>query len=129
MAGPIACASVDNFSTADFVGFVNWTMVPFMSDLWESLLKEFCPATTGTRRKIFFDLADPEKRTPSDIARALKLILDFETYFEVILGLNEKEAYEIGQVLGLSTVNRSRDGLAANGRFQCIDRKLLGGRH
>jgi len=25
---------IDNFSTADFVGFVNWTMVPYMSDLW-----------------------------------------------------------------------------------------------
>jgi len=102
---------IDNFSTADFVGFVNWTMIPYMSDLWEALLNEFCPAT-HVRRKMFFDLADPEKRTPKDIARALKLIVDFEKYFEVILGLNEKEAYEIGEVLGLSTANHSRDGLA-----------------
>ena len=36
----------------------------------------------------------------------------FEKYFEVILGLNEKEAYEIGQVLGLVTANRTRDALA-----------------
>ena len=101
---------IDNFSTADCVGFVNWTMIPYMSDLWESLLQEFCPAT-HSRRKMFFDLADPEKRTPKDIARALELILSFEKYFEVILGLNEKETYEIGQVLGLKTTNRSRDGL------------------
>jgi sugar/nucleoside kinase (ribokinase family) len=104
---------IDNFSTADCVGFVNWTMVPYMSDLWESLLQEFCPVTPAPRRKMFFDLADPEKRTPQDIQRALELIVRFEKYFEVILGLNEKEAYEIGQVLGLSTSNRSRDGLAA----------------
>jgi ketohexokinase len=104
---------IDNFSTADFVGFVNWTMVPYMSDLWESLLQEFCPATPEPRRKMFFDLADPEKRKPQDIQRALELIVRFEKYFEVILGLNEKEAYEIGQVLGLNTANRSRDGLAA----------------
>jgi sugar/nucleoside kinase (ribokinase family) len=84
-----------------------------MSELWESLLQEFCPASGGHRRKIFFDLADPEKRNPRDIARALELILGFEKYFEVILGLNEKEAYAIGEVLGLSTANRSRDGLAA----------------
>jgi sugar/nucleoside kinase (ribokinase family) len=104
---------IDNFSTADLVGFVNWTMIPYMSDLWESLLQEFCPATPVPRRKMFFDLADPEKRTPQDIQRALELIVRFEKYFEVILGLNEKEAYEIGGVLGLHTASRSRDGLAA----------------
>jgi len=104
---------IDHFSTSELVAFVNWTMIPLMSDLWESLLKEFCPTTTGARRKIFFDLADPEKRTPKDIARALELIVAFEKYFEVILGLNEKEAYEIGQVLGLNTVRPTRDGLAA----------------
>lgn len=104
---------IDNFSTAELVGFVNWTMIPYMSDLWESLLGEFCPAPPFPRRKIFFDLADPEKRTPGDIARALEIIQRFEKYFEVILGLNEKEAYEIGQVLGLNTSNRSRDGLTS----------------
>lgn len=104
---------IDNFSTADLVGFVNWTMIPYMSDLWESLLGEFCPTPPHPRRKIFFDLADPEKRTPGDIARALEIIQRFEKYFEVILGLNEKEAYEIGSVLGLNTGNRSRDGLTA----------------
>src|SRR6266496_713200 len=103
---------IHNFSTADFVGFVNWTMVPYMTDLWESLLREFCPACSGARRKIFFDLADPEKRTPGDIARALQLIVAFEKYFEVILGLNEKEAHEIGKVMGLNAADRSREGLA-----------------
>jgi sugar/nucleoside kinase (ribokinase family) len=102
---------IDNFSTADLVGFVNWTMVPYMSELWESLLKEFCPATAGVRRKIFFDLADPEKRPAKDISRAIELITGFQKYFDVILGLNEKEAYEIGDVLGLPTSNRTRDGL------------------
>lgn len=104
---------IDNFSTADLVGFVNWTMIPYMSDLWESLLGEFCPAPPFPRRKIFFDLADPEKRTAGDISRALEIIQRFERYFEVILGLNEKEAYEIGKVLGLDTSNRSREGLTA----------------
>ena len=104
---------IDNFSTADLVGFVNWTMVPYMSELWESLLKEFCPATSGVRRKIFFDLADPEKRPAKDIHRAIELITGFQRYFDVILGLNEKEAFEIGDVLGLSTSNRTRDGLVA----------------
>ena len=28
---------IEKFSTSDLVGFVNWTMIPFMSDLWASL--------------------------------------------------------------------------------------------
>jgi len=104
---------IESFSTSDLVAFVNWTMIPYMSDLWESLLQEFCPAKTSVRRRIFFDLADPEKRMAEDISRALGLIGRFEEHFEVILGLNEKEAYEIGHVLGLPTGNKSRDGLAA----------------
>ena len=79
---------IEKFSTADLVGFVNWTMIPYMSEVWASLLDEFCPTDHSHRRKIFFDLADPEKRTLPDIARALDLITRFEKYFEVILGLN-----------------------------------------
>ena len=104
---------IERFSTAELVAFVNWTMVPYMSDLWASLLSEFCPNPRGARRKIFFDLADPEKRTPQDISRALELISHFEKFFDVILGLNEKEAYEVGKVLGLDTSSRSREGLAS----------------
>ena len=104
---------IEKFSTADLVAFVNWTMIPYMSDLWASLLHEFCPSPSACRRKIFFDLADPEKRTPGDIERALELISQFEEFFEVILGLNEKEACEVGHVLGLNIKNRTRDGLSA----------------
>ncbi len=106
---------IEIYSTADLVGFVNWTMIPYMSDLWSSLLDEFCPASNRRRRKMFFDLADPEKRTAKDILRALDLIGRFEKYFDVILGLNEKEAHEIGRVLGLSghDHSRSREDLVA----------------
>jgi sugar/nucleoside kinase (ribokinase family) len=103
---------IERFSTADLVAFVNWTMIPYMSDLWAALLGEFCPNPRAVRRKIFFDLADPEKRTPKDISRALELIAAFEKHFDVVLGLNEKEAYEVGKVLGLNTSVRTRDGLA-----------------
>lgn len=88
---------------AAFVGFVNWTMLPYMSNVWEAILKEVCPKLSGPRRRVFFDLADPEKRTPEDIRRALDLIGQFQKHFDVILGLNEKEANEIGEVLGLKS--------------------------
>ena len=100
------------FGSADLVGFVNWTMLPYMSDIWASIQAELLPGMSGPRRKIFFDLADPEKRLHTDIARALELIVKFQTKFDCILGLNEKEAYEIAQVIGLGSGPRQWDGLA-----------------
>ena len=99
------------FGSADLVGFVNWTMLTSMSDIWSSVLKEICPGMKGARRKLFFDLADPEKRTSHDILRALELIGQFQKHFDVILGLNEKESYEIGGNLGLKIDDHSPEGL------------------
>ncbi|NOS69735.1 MAG: hypothetical protein HOP33_07380 [Verrucomicrobia bacterium] len=96
---------------SQFVGFVNWTMLTCMNDMWASILKEICPKLTGPRRKLFFDLADPEKRTRADVLKALGLIADFEKYFDAILGLNEKEAYEVGGHLDFDTKDRSPEGL------------------
>jgi sugar/nucleoside kinase (ribokinase family) len=96
---------------AQFVGFVNWTMLTAMNDMWAAIQKDVCPKLTGPRRKLFFDLADPEKRTREDILKALGLITAFENYFDVILGLNEKEAYEIGGHLQLDTTDHSPEGL------------------
>ena len=101
----------DHFGRADLVGFVNWTMLTYMSDIWSAVLKEICPRMKGPRRKLFIDLADPEKRTNEDILRALELVADFQRYFDVILGLNEKEGYEIAKNLGLKVANHNPDGL------------------
>ncbi len=100
-----------HFGSADLVGFVNWTMLTHMSEIWGAVLRDVCPGMKGPRRKLFIDLADPEKRTREDIARALELISAFQRHFEVVLGLNEKESCEIGKVLGLKTSDASPDGL------------------
>ena len=102
----------EKFGAADLVGFVNWTMLPYMSQVWEAILREICPSMKTPRRTIFFDLADPEKRTREDILHALDLIGQFEDYFNVILGLNEKEAGEIGQVFGLKPQAGTPEALA-----------------
>lgn len=104
------------FNSADLVGFVNWTMVHHMSDLWEALQRELCPRLTGRRRFLFIDLADPAKRSEADIQHALQLITGFEDYFNVILGLNEREAVAIGEVLHLSPPSHTPEGLSALAR-------------
>ena len=105
-----------NVAGSQFVAFVNWTMLPYMSDIWSATLREICPTLTGPRRTIFFDLADPEKRTREDIVQALELIAAFEKHFDVILGLNEKESSEVGKSLGLNTSDRSPAGLVQLGQ-------------
>jgi len=99
---------------SSLVGFVNWTMLPFMSEIWEHVLSDICKGKPKTSRKIFFDLADPEKRTPEDIRKALDLIGKFSEYFDVILGLNEKESFEIAEVLGLPKQDVDPDGISTN---------------
>ena len=105
-----------NITSSDFVGFVNWTMLPYMNEIWSATLKEVCTRISGPRRRLFFDLADPEKRTAADIHRALDLIVAFEKHFDVIFGLNEKESSEIGKNLGLTTSDHSPEGLAKLGQ-------------
>lgn len=101
---------------SDIVGFVNWTMLTYMNGIWEAILKEVCPKLKGPRKKLFIDLADPEKRTKEDILKALKLITAFEKHFDVIFGLNQKESAEIGKVLGLDIKDQSEAGLAKLGQ-------------
>jgi sugar/nucleoside kinase (ribokinase family) len=76
-------------------------MLPHMSDIWEKLLTQIVPNVSKKPRKFFVDLADPEKRTHKDIHDALDILAKFQGPFDVILGLNLKEAGEILEVLGL----------------------------
>jgi len=88
------------FDNSRLMAMVNWTMITQMSEIWEKLIGEIVPG--GSRqRKLFVDLADPEKRTAEDILGALKLLTRFQDHIDVTLGLNLKEAGEIEEVLGL----------------------------
>jgi sugar/nucleoside kinase (ribokinase family) len=86
---------------AGFIAMVNWTMLPYMTDIWREVLAEF--TDSNSRKTIFFDLADPEKRSREDILEALGIISQFQKLHDVVLGLNEKEAMQVGDVLDLPT--------------------------
>jgi hypothetical protein len=106
------------FANASLVGLQNWTMLPHMSDIWEHVLTEICPKMPAQpRHTFFFDLADPEKREPGDIRHALDLIGRFQKYFDVYLGLNEKESFEIGEVLGYRGAHEGEDAVKAVAKF------------
>ena len=102
-------------SECQLFGMENWTMIPYMSDIWEGLIEEVFPLLPERAEKpiAFFDLADPEKRTKEDILRAMELIGKFEDKFRAILGLNEKEVYLIAEALGVEVCDSTADKLKA----------------
>jgi hypothetical protein len=76
---------------ADLFASVNWTMLPMMNALWEILLNECIPNLTPKKRLFFVDLADPEKRSDADLAHGLNLLQQFQSHYDVHLGLNKRE--------------------------------------
>lgn len=101
---------------SQLIGMVNWTMLPHMSRIWAKLLDEVIPNHERHERKLFIDLADPEKRTHDDILDALKLLSRFQDQIDVVLGLNLKESMEIADVLGLPGVTDPEGAIEENAR-------------
>jgi hypothetical protein len=96
---------------ADLFATVNWSMLPYMTDIWKNLIARILPKLSEKEIKpiMFIDLADPEKREDKDIIEALDLLRLFKTKFRVVLGLNEKEAYDVSTILGLFTKKEVKD--------------------
>ena len=105
-------AFVDYMDAADLISFNNWTMLPHMTALWNGILEQAVPAMKSRKdgKILFFDLADPEKRTREDLLEALEKIRQFEqSGFHTILGLNKKEACEIAEALDCCVIENYRD--------------------
>jgi hypothetical protein len=82
-------------------GFVNWTMLPYLSDIWRQLLASGFLKQGGVRRIFMVDLCDPEKRPSGHIAEAMDILSDAQEQADVILGLNLKESTTIAEVIGI----------------------------
>jgi len=82
---------------------VNWSMLPYLTDLWDKLASDILPLLPDRNKKPYFfvDLADPEKREKEEIQTALKMLKKFNNKFFVVLGLNKKEAYDVANALDL----------------------------
>lgn len=101
------------FDAASLVALVNWTMLTGMTEIFEQLLARVMPRLTK-RLWMFFDLADPAKRTRKDIATALDLIARFQQHANVMLGLNLREGRQIGEVLGFPACEETHGAVAAH---------------
>lgn len=97
---------------ADLIAMVNWTMIPFLTDVFKRLLEQVLPACSGSRKRcFFFDLADPEKRSDEDIREVLQIFSKFSVFGEVILGLNLREAEKVDALLGFEPLENTPENL------------------
>jgi len=95
------------FQESALIALVNWTMLTQMTAVLQQIATRIAPRLKGERRWLFFDLADPAKRSRKDLLGALKLIAKFEKQFRVILGLNMRESRSVGDVLGLGAAEET----------------------
>ena len=101
---------LEKLTHSDLISFVNWTMVPYMSEIWEAILDEGILPDRAMNRTGFFDLCDPAKRENDDLLAAMKLLGRFRKHLKVILGLNEKEAMELAELFGIAEGANTPEG-------------------
>ena len=103
---------IETFDESDLIAMVNWTMIPFLTDVFNSFLSEVLPAVSTDKERIFFfDLADPEKRSEADLLEVLDVFSKFEAFGKVILGLNLREAEQVDALLGFSPITNTPENL------------------
>ncbi|MCC7147204.1 MAG: hypothetical protein IT443_12225 [Phycisphaeraceae bacterium] len=109
------------------LAMVNWTMLPHMNQIWQSLIERVLPSLPNLpsqHRYVFIDLADPEKRTADDLRQALNLCAAFEQHAQVILGLNFKEATQVAAALHLPPPTSAQQPSALTRLAGAIQEKL-----
>ncbi len=81
----------------DMVAFTNWTMLSNLN----GIIEKFGEIIGGLEKKptVFVDLADPKKRTSTDIREVLSLIANLPC--ESILSMNLSESSIIGELLDI----------------------------
>lgn len=103
------------FDDATFIALNNWAALPHMSAIWRRMQQEICPRLSsraaGGRRRIFFDIADPEFRLAAELVEAMKLVSEFQKWFDVTLGLNQKESEEVCAALKIPVEGRDKENI------------------
>ena len=92
---------VREMDRADLIALNNWTMMPGMTEIWRQMLLQVFPRLNPRRRILFFDLADPAKRTAPDTREALAMMRRFAAYGETVLSCNVRESQRLMAVLDL----------------------------
>ncbi len=90
---------IELFEESRLIASTNWTMLPYMNEIWTKIGEEITPHLSQKNRFFFVDLADPAKRSDEDLALGLKALQKLAKTFDLILGLNLAEAERVGKLL------------------------------
>jgi sugar/nucleoside kinase (ribokinase family) len=90
------------FEESSLLGLVNWTMLPHLTAIWRRAGEELLPGLSARPRRLFIDLADPQKREAADLREGLEVLAKLNGAVAVTLGLNLSEAAQVARVLGIS---------------------------
>ena len=93
---------------ADLIAMNNWTMLPHLGDIWLHVTTDVLPRLSTRERRIFIDLADPEKRAAGSPEGPGHALQDAEVA-RVMLGVNLKEAGQVASVLGIRPPSDSNE--------------------
>ena len=88
------------FGKNDLSALVNWSGVPGTEAVWRGILRDVLPYLQYTKRKFFFDIADPFKKPRNEILDILECISQFSEFGYVTLGVNENEARQLAAAIG-----------------------------
>ncbi|MCK4873233.1 MAG: hypothetical protein KAS72_10950 [Phycisphaerales bacterium] len=104
----------DVVGRSSLLATVNWTMLPGMSGIWRGMMDEVLPGlgdpSIGPRR-MFVDLADPAKRTATDLQEAIVLLREMNGLCPLTLGLNLAEAGQVARIAGLADAFAAGDAV------------------
>jgi hypothetical protein len=106
-----------HFTQSNLVALVNWTMIPAMNQIWESLLELLKSSRPQGNTHFFFDLADPEKHNDQAVKEACLLLSRFQEFAPTILGLNEKEAVRVAEVFGYRGSSHGHNSVRAIAKY------------
>ena len=81
----------DLLDACDMLCFANWSGLFESNDLLEGIVRT-ARRLSDKPRSLFFDIADPSPKTPEQFREFFRLLGEARGSFEVILGLNPKEA-------------------------------------
>lgn len=93
----------DITTRSSLLAFTNWTMIPGMNSIISGFTRIL--AELGTRPAVFFDLADPSKRTDKDLLVLFDLFREMTPYAKIILGMNMNESSIIARLTGIAATD------------------------
>ena len=86
---------INSINACSLIALVDWCNLPYSTDIWKGILEEIMPKIHEKERNFFFDIADPSRRSDSELGEALDVIGGYNRYGKATLGLNENETEKV----------------------------------